>query len=166
MTQRLVLGRTYSRPEIAKILGCRVQDALPAREGRVLCGCFRPTRDFNPGAPAEITIGPSKTNRALEAAKLLARQDGTIPVFLCEGRKAWKYVGRYEAVGFRADTKLLDEKMRENPDRGPIVAVLYLRRARSVRTKKTGRHGPSEATRSRSVSSARNDSSPPRSNRA
>ena len=121
------LGRRYSRAEISALVGGNTRDALPTRGGEVLCGCFKRTRKFNPGAPTEVTIGPSKTNRALEAARVIADQEGDIPVFIWEkGQGGWEYRGRYRCLRHSENPKELQAKMKENPVRKKIVGVLYL----------------------------------------
>jgi len=48
-------GQTYTRGEIRQALGGDLSSSLPHRDGRVVCGCFRP--DLNPDAPDVILSG-------------------------------------------------------------------------------------------------------------
>lgn len=130
--ERLVRGQLYSRKEIAALCGGgRLRDALPMREGRVLCACWRKEPRFNPGAPEENTIGPGEVQLAAET---LARQGGAIPVFIQRRSKGWEYVGYFRCTGYETDAAFLREKERENPRRGPIVGVVYLEEVQSGAT--------------------------------
>ena len=52
-------GQTYTRGEIRQALGGDLSSCLPHRDGRVVCGCFRP--DLNPDAPDVILSGRGPT---------------------------------------------------------------------------------------------------------
>ena len=43
-----VFGQSYTRGAIRQALGGDLSSSLPHRDGRVVCGCFRP--DLNPDA--------------------------------------------------------------------------------------------------------------------
>jgi hypothetical protein len=57
------LCRSYSRAKISAELGGGYQSALPESKGIVVCGCFKPTHRWNPGAPEEVTLGIKQSVR-------------------------------------------------------------------------------------------------------
>lgn len=118
------VGKTYSRRKISNVLRGSIRSYLPSRKGKIVCGCFKPIPRYNLGAPEEVTTGGNPTDDAL----LLSKQGDPIPVFLFRRHGAWEYVGLYRLGGWSTDSKLLKQKMRENPARGPIGGVLYFER--------------------------------------
>lgn len=48
-------GEYYTRQEIHILLGGGIQDYLPHKDGKVLCGCL--TKDLNPDVPDVVLIG-------------------------------------------------------------------------------------------------------------
>lgn len=115
------IGNRYSRRQIASVLGGGLRTYLPTKKGRVVCGCFKPTPRYNPGAPDEVTSGSDPT----QLARLLAKQRDPIPVFLFRANRAWQYVGLYKYRGYSTDREFLKQKMHENPARGIIKGVVY-----------------------------------------
>jgi len=123
---QFVVGKTYSRRDISDVLGGSIQLYLPTNEGRVVCGCFKLDRKYNPRAPEEVTFGAGEIVQ--KNAELLSQQTDPIPVFLFNSAGAWKYRGRYRCTGITTDPDILHRKMRENPARGVICGVLHLER--------------------------------------
>ena len=118
------VGRTYSRREISDAVGGSLQSYLPVRDGRVVCGCFKPSTEFNPGAPEKVTIlRPYRIE-----PRLVSEQADAIPVFLFREPCAWEYRGRYRCTGFCTDPAVLEQEMRAKPARGEIGGVLYFAR--------------------------------------
>lgn len=103
------VGRQYTRAQIQQAYGGGVQSYLPNRGGRVTCGCFSP--DLNPHAPDEILVGDGP--KIKEAARLLIRQGGAIPVFVKRATNAWEYLGRYRVKGHAFDPAVIAPKARE-----------------------------------------------------
>src|SRR5207245_2801322 len=64
---------------------------LPHRDGRVVCGCFRP--DLNPDAPDVIL--PGRGPKVERWARVFATQPDFIPCFVKADTNAWEYVGRF-----------------------------------------------------------------------
>jgi putative zinc finger/helix-turn-helix YgiT family protein len=127
MVKQFTVGRRYSREEISDKLGGSRVAYLPFKDGRVVCGCFRPDPEYNPNAPEEILLDEGPVIQ--ESAKLVSEQQEPIPVFLFKGNCEWEYVGLYRCCGFETDPKLLQRKMQQNPARGVIKGVLYFERA-------------------------------------
>jgi hypothetical protein len=121
------LGDKYSRKQISNELGGGQRASFPTSNGTVVCCCLKKIPRYNPGAPEEATIGEKP--KVLAAANRLARQREPVPIFLFSRHAAWEYVGNYRCTGFSRDESLLQQKMRENPERGPIGGVLYFERA-------------------------------------
>lgn len=123
----LQIGRSYSRSEISKILGGSIRASLPVSGGAVVCCCFKKAPEWNPQAPDEVTLGVKP--RVHAAARTLAEQGGSIPIFLFQDNSAWKYKGDYRCTYYSTDEKLCEQKMEENPVRGQIGGVLRFEKA-------------------------------------
>jgi hypothetical protein len=117
------VGRTYSRRQISAKLGGSIQSYLPTKEGRVLCGCFKPTPRYNPEAPEKITTGGVSDN-----AIWISNHDDPIPVFVFRSDSAWEYMGRYRCTGVTTKLEVLRREMKKNPARGRIAGVLFFKR--------------------------------------
>jgi hypothetical protein len=121
---QFTVGKTYSRREISDALGGSMVSYLPNKDGRIVCGCFKPIPEKNPQAPEKVTIGRVDRNEP----HLVSRQAEPIPVFLFRSRGAWEYMGRYRCTGLATDPDLLRREMQANPARGVIAGVLYFER--------------------------------------
>jgi hypothetical protein len=77
------LGKHYTREEIHDEVGGGTEEYLPTKQGRVVCGAFRP--DANPDAP--MIILPGLGPKIEKTADMFAKQAGAIPVFLKRGPK-------------------------------------------------------------------------------
>lgn len=121
------LGQSYSRAKISAVFGGDIRSSLPESNGIVVCGCFKTASRWNPGAPEEVTLGIKPRVRA--AARKLQEQSATIPIFLFRENSEWEYIGDYRCIRYEEDKELCDQKMRENPERGPIGGVLHFERA-------------------------------------
>ncbi len=118
------IGNTYSRRQISDVLGGQLQDYLPTCDGRVVCGCFKPEKRWNPDAPGEVVFGSGP--RVERAARLAVATDEPIPIFIfTKSSGSWKYVGDHRCMGVSFRRALCLEKERSNPDRGEIVGVLW-----------------------------------------
>ena len=84
-------SQTYTRGEIRQALGGDLSSYLPHRDGRVVCGCFRP--DLNPDAPDVIL--PGRGPKIERWARVFATQRDFIPCFVKADTNAWEYVGRF-----------------------------------------------------------------------
>lgn len=82
-------GRFYTRRQINGALGGSWREALPTKDGKVVCVCL--TRRMNPRAPDEITIGAA--TRLVARARAFADSRRSVPVFVSERASAWEYVG-------------------------------------------------------------------------
>ncbi len=119
-----VVGESYSRDHIHAELGVDMISYLPQREGRIVCGCF--SVNSNPEAPYEILVGGSDENGAIQRkARLLAKQGGTIPVFLKHSAYNWKFDGFYRVKSLSEDAAYLSQKQ-EKARRTGVVMALFL----------------------------------------
>src|SRR5947209_6540621 len=78
MVYELSTGRTLQRDELHELLGGGTQEYLPTKNGRVVCGCFRP--DANPDAP--MIVLPGFGEKIERTAEIFANQGGAVPIFL------------------------------------------------------------------------------------
>jgi len=117
-------GQTYTRGEIRQALGGDLSSSLPHRDGRVVCGCFRP--DLNPDAPDVILSGRGP---GIERwARVFATQREFIPCFVKADTNAWEYVGRFCVR--RVISDVVERKARARAASRPpqdLSMVLYLR---------------------------------------
>jgi hypothetical protein len=95
-TSAFFLGRTYSRKEIAGVLGGSEVDYLPTENDRVVCGCF--TLEHNPEAPDIVIAGTGPVIK--REAELFCGQDFAVPIFVKHRPNEWEYVGNYRAARF------------------------------------------------------------------
>lgn len=117
------LGQSYSRAKISAELGGNIRSSLPESKGIVVCGCFNTANSWNPGAPEEVTLGVKQ--RVRTSARKLQELTAIIPIFLFRENSEWEYIGDYRCIEYTEDEELRTQKMRENPERGPIGGVLY-----------------------------------------
>jgi hypothetical protein len=121
-----ILGQTYSRRKISKMVGGSTVAYLPYKDGEILCGCFDPSRSLNPGAPEEVLFGSGPIVE--ETAEIVYRQGTPIPIFLYRAPAQWEYVGNYRCIGLSRDSKLVKQRMQKYPERGEIVGALRFKR--------------------------------------
>ena len=135
------LGQSYSRVKISAELGGNIRSSLPESNGIVVCGCFNTAHRWNPGAPEEVTLGTKQ--RVRTAARKLKEQSAIIPIFLFTETSKWEYIGDYLCMEYTEDKELCDQKIKENPERGPIGGVLYFERAFGsiVHSERLSQHG-------------------------
>lgn len=113
-------GQVFDRVQINELIGGGLVTYLPSKEGRIIAGCFDPKK--NRRAPREIDVGRSED--VVSRARALAGAKSTIPVFLKEGTKRWKYIGLYQCTNFSQK----EQDIHAYPDRRKdAVGVLYLR---------------------------------------
>ena len=117
----LKVGSLYSRDEIHAELGGGVQDYLPHRDGKVVCGCFTP--DLNPDAPDVILAGDGP--EIIRWARVFAAQRLFVPVFMKVRTNEWEYVGRFRVAHFTEDSRVL-ERFRDRSGRDDVSGVLIL----------------------------------------
>jgi len=91
VSRDFAFGQTYTRGEISRALGGDLSSYLPHRDGRVVCGCFRP--DLNPDAPDVIL--PGRGPKIERWARVFATQRDFIPCFVKADTNAWEYVGHF-----------------------------------------------------------------------
>lgn len=118
------LGKHYTRDEIHELLGGGTQEYLPTKNGRVVCGCFRP--DANPDAPKIVL--PGFGEKIEGTAEIFANQDGAVPIFLKRAPKQWQYVGDFRVKGISKDPAEISKQERHANRRGTISMVLFLER--------------------------------------
>lgn len=115
------LGEMYTRDYIHGELGGGIQDYLPHRDGRVVCGCFNP--DLNPDAPDVVLPG---TGPEIERwARVFAGQPGYVPVFLKHRTNEWEYVGDFRVSRLSEDPRAI-ARYCERSRRDDITMLLFL----------------------------------------
>jgi hypothetical protein len=85
------VGKEYSRENIHVQCGGNKQAFLPVSKGKVVAACLRP--DLNPQAPEVILCNSGAATRA--AGRMLAKQEGPIPVFIEQTVDRLRYVGDF-----------------------------------------------------------------------
>lgn len=119
----LKVGSLYTRDQIHARLGGGLQDYLPHKNGRVVCGCFR--TDTNPDAPEVILpgIGPD----IQKWARVFRNQKNPIPVFIKKESNGWEYVGDYKVDRWTDDpSEIARYSIRSTGT--AATSVLFLRR--------------------------------------
>lgn len=121
---RFQLGKHYTRDEIHDVVGGGTEEYLPTKQGRVVCGAFRP--DANPDAP--MIILPGFGEKIERTAEIFAKQADAIPVFLKRGPKQWQYVGDFRVKKVSKDTSEIAKQERRANRQGTVSMVLFLER--------------------------------------
>lgn len=86
-----VIGKDYSREEIHAVCCGYKQSFLPTHHGKVVAACPKPER--NPQAPDVIPCSTGAAQRV--AGRTLARQGGSIPVFVRQESLRWRFMGDF-----------------------------------------------------------------------
>jgi 5-methylcytosine-specific restriction protein A len=122
-----VEGESYTRDFIHAQLGGEKVSYLPQKGGRIVCGCFSP--DLDPEAPYEILVGGTDEDGTegpiVKKARMLSRQEGSIPVFLKRATKEWMYDGHYRVKRLIEDRDYIERKQRR-AGRSDVVLALVL----------------------------------------
>ena len=118
------LARHYTRQQIHDEVGGGVEEYLPARDGRIVCGAFRP--DTNPDAPMIILAGKSAKIR--KAAEQFAAQTDAVPVFLKRDANRWQYVGRFRVQRASTDPADIAKHEKRANRQNAVSIVLFLER--------------------------------------
>jgi hypothetical protein len=119
------LARHYTRKEIHEALGGSVEEYLPTKNGRVVCGAFLP--EHNPDAPMIVLAG--KGPKIRKAAEQFARQSEPVPVFLKREANHWQYVGRFRVHRASTDPAEIAKHEKRANRYHTISMVLFLERA-------------------------------------
>jgi hypothetical protein len=114
--------KSYSRREIHEVLGGSVQWYLPARNGKVVCGAFRP--DANPDAPLVILPGLGPTIQ--KTAEWFEAQGTAIPVFLKRAANRWEYVGDFRVQRLSRDPAEIAQHAARAGREKEVSMILFL----------------------------------------
>jgi hypothetical protein len=115
------VGRNCIRRRIHKRLGGGIQDYLPHKDGRMVCGCFVPR--LNPNAPREILVGRGPEIRRW--ANVFQGQGDAVPVFLKRASRRWEYVGDWRVKSSTNDPSEIGHRRRQT-GRTDITMLLFL----------------------------------------
>jgi len=118
-------ARHYTREEIHEVLGGGTEEYLPTKDGRVVCGAFRP--DANPDAP--MVILPGFGSKIERTAQLFAEQNTAVPVFLKRTVNQWQYVGEFRVSRLSKDPAEIARQEKRANRKGTVSMVLFLERA-------------------------------------
>jgi len=121
------LAKHYMRDEIHEVLGGGTEEYLPTKDGRVICGAFRP--DANPDAP--MIILPGFGPKIERAAELFASQSEAVPVFLKRGANQWQYVGQFRVKRLSKDPAEVSKHAARANRQHNVSMVLFLERVSS-----------------------------------
>lgn len=115
----------YSRREISEAVGGSTRTYLPMKDGKITCGCFKPSKKYNPEAPKRVTIG--RLDRP--EPKAMEKQKEPIPIFLFRSPGEWEYVGRYRCTGLDTKQATRKKERAKNPSRlHGVKGVLLFKR--------------------------------------
>lgn len=94
--QPFALGEKYTRQQIQAHLGGEQSSYLPRAFGKIVCGCFDPSKD--PEAP--LVVLPGDKAGVIARAKTAVATEKAVPIFLKRAAKLWEFVGPHEFVKF------------------------------------------------------------------
>lgn len=117
----LIIGDTYSRIDINKMLGGNVRDYMPISKDAVVCVCL--TMELNPDAPEIILVGKGTSTE--KAADKFTEQSWPVPLFIKQRENEWEYMGNYRAVSAENDSEKV-AKLGARAGRLDVVSALYL----------------------------------------
>jgi hypothetical protein len=120
---RLIEGHFYTREQIHDLLGGGVQDYLPHKNGRVVCGCFK--KDTNPDAPNVVLPGDGP--KIQKWAKVFREQNYPVPIFIKKDINKWEYVGDYQVKGWTDKSSDIFHYAKTS-GRNDVTSVLFLER--------------------------------------
>ncbi len=127
-SEKLKIGDWFDREEISQMFGGNYQQALPHRNGDVVCGCFDPV--LNPNAPKEVLVGFGR-DRERYAARIV-EQNVSIPIFIKRGSKQYEFVGHFRATGYSKDANEVSQKTKMVANADEIAGVLYFEEAKTI----------------------------------
>jgi hypothetical protein len=108
--RELIHGDVFTRRDIAALFGGNARAFLPRlSSGEIVAGCFDPK--VNPRAPHEVLVHSSPN--AVANAKRLMRMASPVPVFIKREPNVWEYRGRFRAVRYSTDKRLLAARIYE-----------------------------------------------------
>lgn len=99
-------GKKYSRLEIQNQLGGSLDQYLPHKDGRVVCGCFK--LRANPSAPRVLLVDAKP--EIMHWAEVLCQQVEPIPLFIKGNGEGWRYVGMFAVRTWFDDVQHLWEQ--------------------------------------------------------
>ncbi|MFA5101344.1 MAG: hypothetical protein WC547_10705 [Candidatus Omnitrophota bacterium] len=86
-------GTAYTRQEIREIVGGgSVQNAMPIKDGRVLCVCLSQPWDID--APRVVLVGAGPSVQ--KEAEMFCSQNTAVPFFYKKTANLWEYVGDFK----------------------------------------------------------------------
>lgn len=118
-----VVGQEYPHAAIQEAFGGDYMSYLPETGGRIVCGRF--TAEMNPLAPQRVLVGDRP--RVKRKAELLARQGGTLPVFMKQGPNRWLYCGLMRIVDYVTDSRVVEPEAHAAGREDPIAGILVFR---------------------------------------
>jgi hypothetical protein len=118
------LAQHYTRQEIHDAVGGSVEEYLPTKDGRVVCGAFR--SEDNPDAPMIVLAG--KGPKIRRAAQQFSKQTEAVPIFLKRETNRWQYVGRFRVHRASTDAADIARHEKRANRHGTISMVLFLER--------------------------------------
>ena len=127
MNNTFVIGKPYTRRQIHDLLGGGLEEYLPTKNGRVVCGCFR--RDGNPDAP--LIVLPGFGEKIQRTARMFASQKSAVPIFLKGAPNEWRYVGDFRVSRVSDDASDITNHEKRANRKGTISMVLFLERVPS-----------------------------------
>ena len=116
-----IIGNTYTRKEIYNEVGGEQESYLPQYNNTIVCGCFNPKKD--PQAPYVILVGKGKDIE--KKARMLSRQQGSIPVFVKREVKHWEYKGEFYCNRYSINQSEINV-VGQISERDDITGILYL----------------------------------------
>jgi hypothetical protein len=131
----LLFGQVLTRRDIAMLFGGNARAFLPRLStGEIVVGCFDPR--VNPRAPHEVLVHSSPN--AIAAAKRFVKQGNGLPIFIKREPNVWEYRGRFRAIRYSTDRRLVASRVYEISPRlyqkhvreyGEMCGVLFLEEA-------------------------------------
>jgi hypothetical protein len=93
-------GAFYTRQQISdRVGGGSLQNAMPNKDGRVLCVCL--SQEPEPGAPRVILVGAGPTVQ--KEAEMFCVQNTAVPFFYKKKANLWEYAGEFKPSGWTED---------------------------------------------------------------
>jgi hypothetical protein len=126
MTTRFIIGRYYSRIEIAAKVKGALQWYLPTYNREIVAICLR--KSHNPKAPNVVFCGFGK--RIEKTGEWLSRETRSLPVFVKEESNRWKYYGLFKVKSSCTKGPAFKREVAGSKNPASISRVVFLERAR------------------------------------
>jgi hypothetical protein len=121
-------GACYTRQQISdRVGGGSLQNAMPNKDGRVLCVCL--SQMWDAGSPEVVLVGAGPAVQ--KEAGMFCAQNAPVPFFCKKVANLWEYVGDYKPVKWTEDPEEVGA-FAQSSGRINLTKVIFLQECASI----------------------------------